>query len=711
MRRYSHGFTLVEMVVVAPIVILAIGAFIALIVNLTGEVLSSRGSNTLTYNIQDALNRIEADVKLSATTLAANSIPVTSSNQGYVANGQTTPGGSTVNFTNIDKTSSGGSPASLILNSFATNGNPLSDTTTLLYLKDTPNDCSDFNLYSKNTPLTTNIVYYIANNTLWRRTIMPSNYATAASLCGGTSWQRPSCLPGYTVPFCQTNDEKLIEGVAPSDFSVNYYSSSTATTPIAAATSPSATDAARNTALQGASTIKISITAKQTIAGRDITRTGAVQVTRLDTNASAIAPDSTPTSAPTVMPVVSSTVYEGHKVRFTWNQVPTATSYDVTYTVNGANPQTSSVQNDTRKLEVTTANHTDVVAVTVKPRNIVGASASGGTNSTTIPLWAPLLLKGSWTDYGGAYSTAAYTKTKAGVVMLKGLVKNPSSPGSGSVIATLPSDYIPNGGSLLFGTSTYPNANARVDVLSTGDVVMTTGVGGWVSLESIRFNPTATGRVTPTLLNGFSNYGGSWAPASYAQDSTGRVSVQGVLQNGTRSDNTQIFGFSSTPSLRPSLYGHFASQSGGGFHHVGVGQATQGDGVLAKGNGTGIYSINLQYYPAGTGGTWQNLTLLASWSNYDGGATFATAQCTKTADGVVTLRGLIKGGSTTAEGVIATIPSACGKPKQRMLTTTVNTAAYSRIDIFPNPDGTASVLFEGSSATWYALDDISYIAE
>ena len=41
----SFGFTVVELLVIAPIVILTIGAFVATIVNMTGEVLASRGAN------------------------------------------------------------------------------------------------------------------------------------------------------------------------------------------------------------------------------------------------------------------------------------------------------------------------------------------------------------------------------------------------------------------------------------------------------------------------------------------------------------------------------------------------------------------------------------------------------------------------------------------------------------------------------------------
>lgn len=715
MSRASRGFTLVEMVVVAPIVILAIGAFIALIVNLTGEVLSSRGSNTLTYNIQDALNRIEADVKLSATTLATNSISVASTNQGYVADGQATPNGSTVNFTNIDKTGSGGSPASLILNSFVTNGNPLSDTTTLLYLKDTPNDCSDVNLYSKNTPLTINIIYYITNNTLWRRTIMPSNYATASNFCGGTSWQRPSCLPGYTVAFCKTNDEKLIEGVSPGDFSVGYYTSADATSPIAAATNSGASDAARNTALNGASTLKISITAKQTIAGRDITRTGAVQVTRLDTNASAIAPDSTPTAPPSVMPIVSSTVYDGHKVRFTWNQVPTATSYDVSYTVNGGAATTASVDNSNRKLEVTNATHTDTVAVTVKPRNIAGVAATGGTNSTVVPLWAPLLLKGSWSDCGSdtttacvnLYTTAAYTKTKTGVVLLKGVLRNFSSPATEAVIGTLPADYVPAGGRLTFSTLGAPGntpAPGRVDVLTNGEVHYISGDARVFPLDPIHYisaDATYT-RTPPTLQNGFSNFNNGYAPASYVQDSTGRVSVQGYLNQGTITSQTVIFALPA--NLQPSLEQAFPSHANN-FHNFGIAQSSRGGGVVAKGVSSNPFSINAMYFPSSYGG-WSNLTLQNGWTTYSA-TTFSTPQYTKTSDNIVNLKGVLTPGTTALETPITTLPAGF-RPAKRMIFSVVNLDSFARFDV--TPSGEVRILSTGNTNR-YSLDSIMFVAE
>jgi len=76
--KFTRGFTIIEMLVIAPIVILTIGAFVTAIVNMTGDVLASRVTNVLTYNIQDALSRIEEDVKQSTSFIAGNNVTITS---------------------------------------------------------------------------------------------------------------------------------------------------------------------------------------------------------------------------------------------------------------------------------------------------------------------------------------------------------------------------------------------------------------------------------------------------------------------------------------------------------------------------------------------------------------------------------------------------------------------------------------------------------
>lgn len=695
---FRSGFTLVEMLVVAPIVILAIGAFIALIVNLTGEALSSRGSNVLAYNVQDALNRIEDDVKLSAGFLATNNITFTSSNpQGRGAVDSTT------NFAAVDPTYG----QALILNTYATNGNPISLSTGLVYLANQPNGCTDYTTYSKNRPMTTNIIYFIdSSGTLWRRVVMPANYADSSSYCGSAPWQQPSCMVSTSrSAFCKTNDEKLLDNVGTSGLSIQYYTSASASSPLTITSSSTTTD------LQPATTVVINLTGKDTIAGRSLTRTGTLRVSRLDTNASAVGDLHLPTTVPGA-PAVASNVSNGHQVAFSWPAVANATGYTFQYKVNGGSfsaPVT--LDANTRTYTVSAGWNGDTVQAQVTATNNVGAS-SAGTASTVIPVWTALPLQNGWTDYLNGYGTAAYTRTKTGVVLLRGLIKNPTTSSPPATIAKLPSDYAPDNGRLLFGVSSSTGSAdgaGRIDVLSDGTVSLLSGTGYWLSLETIRYDQASTApspyaRTGASFLNGWSNYGGGYAPATYAQDpTTKRVFLQGLIKGGTIADGTALF--SLPAALQSSQYYHMSSYSTS-WAHIGISSS-----VMAKGTGTnGFLSVNAIYYPDSSA-TWTAPALQGGWVNY--GSPFATAGYTISANetnsgstGLVSLKGLIKAGSTTRDSVLFTLPAGY-RPKNRILYATANTAAYARLDILSNGE----VHFLGSSNGWFSLDDVIFLGE
>lgn len=255
----KSGFTIVEILIIAPVVILVIGAFISVIVSMTGDVLSTRGSNNLAYNIQDALNRIDQDVKTSGGFLATNNITLTTP-QGY--NDDVT------NFDNVDATSG----TKLILNVPATTSSPLAASPNLVY-ENNPNPCGSSQVNSNN-PVMLNVVYFVKNNTLWRRILAPANYKTIGC---SIPWQQPSCSPALVVvpAFCATKDIRLVDGVNPSTgFVVDYYTDPSSTT---ASNNVSATDSVRQTALQTTNTINVTITATNTIAGRDVTQSGVIR--------------------------------------------------------------------------------------------------------------------------------------------------------------------------------------------------------------------------------------------------------------------------------------------------------------------------------------------------------------------------------------------------------------------------------------------------
>lgn len=693
-RQLEKGFTLIEMLVVAPIVILAIGAFLTVIISMTGEVISSRASNTLTFDIQDALNRIEEDVKLSSGFLAETDTNLTGPGGNTLQAGQGL-NDSTAPFRNI----SGGSNA-LILNMIATNGNPQSTTSAYVYLLNQPDPCAT---PQANIPLTYNVVYFVEDSTLWRRVIMPQDYNNTTTTVCAVPWQRPSCNPDFIVSpgnaFCATEDIRLVDGVT--SFSTQYLNGASGDTPIAAAliegTNSAGDIAARNTALQSATTLSVSIASTQTAAGRDVSQASSLRVSRLDINASSIAaiPNPTTPSAPTV----SGTTAPGGRAVFTWPAVSGATGYTFEYNINGGSWVTGFTNQNTRTFTVTAPYNGAIVNARVVAINSAGTSAQG-LRTTTIPLWESLILQNNWSNYepNNNWSRAAYTKTSDGIVVVKGMIKRVGAYSVGETVANLPVGYRPVGALMFGGLSN--SASSRIDVQANGNIDFSIGHNIiWSTLDTIRFVASGAHTVTnvPSFSNGWTNFGSGWQPASHMQDSNSRVWVQGLLTPGTTADNTIIFAM---PSGRISTEFHHIPARGSGFSGVGV----NGSGILVKGTTpSGYHSVTSMYYPTGAG-TWTTMTPLGgSWQAYPG---FTTPSYTKGTDGLVTLRGLLRLGSTTPGTVIFTLPTGF-RPKETLLIANISNQSVGRVDINAN----GQISFQLGSNVWFSLDGISFMSD
>ncbi|MDB5160414.1 MAG: hypothetical protein JWO99_677 [Candidatus Saccharibacteria bacterium] len=705
MRLFKHqpqkGFTLVEMLVVAPIVILAIGAFLTAIIAMTGEVLASRASNTLSYNVQDALNRIEQDVKLSNSFLATNNVTLDPTNNPTTTNHNQGYNDDATAFTSIGGTSG----TSLILNMVATTTNPISTSSSYVFLKNKPNDCSN---PQGNTPFTYNIVYYIKNSTLYRRVIMPNNYTDTANTVCSTPWQQPSCSPTYMAAqsgsvFCKTSDITLVSGVTATNFNLQYFNGEDTTsvnTPAATTTDP----VARGTALQSATTVGVSIDAQQTAAGRAIERSAILRVSRLDSNASGVATITTD-GAPAA-PKVSSTLSEPTNVTFTWPKVTTATGYTFEYQIGAGGWNTGFTNQPTQTFTVTTATHQNVVNVRVTAINAAGGS-SYGTATVTIPLWTPFALQNTWTDYSPPFASAAYTKTAAGLIMLKGMVK-----GGSGIIGYLPVGYRP-AMSIMFENSTN-ETGGRVDIRSDGSINMAVGSNAWYSLDGIAFMPAGTAFAAVTYANGWGDYSPAsgdpaWQSGGYVYDGAGRVELTGLIRAGTTTSGTTMAML--PPGYRPPEYMHILNDVGNAPTHFSVDSTGN---ILAKGYGNNYLSLQYTFFPSSriAGSTcttqWCALPLQNSWTFY--GGLYSVPQYTKsTIDNVVMLKGLIKGGSSPS-AAIATLPAGyC--PAEKLLLATASNGVWSRLDVVRNADGTCNLSPSGGSTTWLSLDNIHYIAE
>ncbi len=685
----EHGFTLIEMLVVAPIVILAIGAFLTVIISMTGEVISSRASNALTYNIQDALNRIEQDVKLSSGFLAQTDTNLTGAGGNALQAGQG-PNNSTSPFRNVS-----GSATNLILNMIATNGNPLSATSSYVYLRDQPDPCAS---PQANIPLSYNVVYFVENDTLWRRVVMPQDYNNTATTVCATPWQRPSCNPDFIVSpgnaFCATEDIRLVDGVT--SFTTQYLNGASGDTQIAAAliedgnTAPAI--AAREIALQSATTLSASISSTQSAAGREVSQASSLRVSRLDINASSIAviPAATTPSAPTV----AGTSAPGSQVVFTWPAVTGATGYTFQYNIDGGSWVTGFTNENTRTFTVNAPYNGAIVNSRAYAINSAGTSAQG-LRSITTSIWEPLVLENNWRNYEQGYSRASYTKTSEGIILIKGLVQRTGTAVVGETIATLPVGYRPDN-ALLFGTQA-SGAASRIDISPAGGIIAGPGTNaGWTSLETVRF--VAAGAHTFTaasFMNGWSNYGGGWQVPGHAQDGLSRVWTRGLAAPGTNTDGTPVY---SLPTGRQPAQTQIIASRSSTFSGYLVSNT-----VATRAIGGTFLDTGGMFYPSGVG-SWTNMTLQNSWVFY--GAPFSTAQYTKASDGIVSLKGLVRSGTATAGTAITTLPVGF-RPKERILFTTIANMALARVDIQTN--GVVSI--QAGSNLWLSFDGIHFIGE
>ncbi|MDD3035766.1 MAG: SUMF1/EgtB/PvdO family nonheme iron enzyme [Candidatus Saccharimonadaceae bacterium] len=273
-NKRNCGFTIVEMVVIIPLIIVLVGVFITTIIGMTGDVLGNRASNVLSYDIQSALDRISNDVTRSGAFLSANNIGVSSP---QVFDDDDT------GFTNV-----GANGTMLILNEYTTTQDPLNSSREPVYVSYKPYSCSS-EYVSENQTLMVNIVYFVKDNALWRRVIAPSNYI---SLGCSTPYQQPTCgAPGVSGTLCKTEDIKVIDDVEAGGFSVEYYPNPNSDSKDNVADDPSKTDSERQTALSGNNTVKVTLNVARTVAGREFSQTSSIRSVSQNNNPDATFPD------------------------------------------------------------------------------------------------------------------------------------------------------------------------------------------------------------------------------------------------------------------------------------------------------------------------------------------------------------------------------------------------------------------------------------
>jgi hypothetical protein len=143
--------------------------------------------------------------------------------------------------------------------------------------------------------------------------------------------------------------------------------------------------------------------------------------------------------------------------------------------------------------------------------------------------------------------------------------------------------------------------------------------------------------------------------------------------------------------------------------HFSIDPAAGTNGIVAKGYSNNWIGIEGLYYPGtypSTGActvAWCALTFVNSWHNYST-PTYSSGAYTKSADGVVTLKGLVAGG--TVGTTIATLPVGY-RPAQWEIMSVESNGAWGRVDIDPS----GNISSQAGNTAWFSIDSVSFIAE
>ena len=662
-----HGFTLVEMLVIAPVALLVITGFVALMITMVGDVIAGRAYNVMTYDIQSALNTIEQDVRLSTQFLTTSGTMI--SPQGK--------NGATSAFTSTS--------GDLILGEIATDKNPIDPTRGFTYYRDSPFSCSDPMEVYKNRIFFMTVVYFERNGSLWRRTYVPT---PGAALCSDP-WQVNTCAPGYSssATQCQTNDSEILKNV--DDFSVSYY------------TNPQDTVAISPASATNASSIQVTIDGETTAAGRTVTASNSGRSTKLSSQDISLPVPGTPTVTGSV---------SGNEAIFNWPGVPNATSYYVRYNINGTGWITAS-ESTTRTEFRVTAQRGDTVSIKVLARNTTGTSPDATSNNTavTIPLWTDCNLQNGWENYNAGYETCGYTITKDGVVMLKGHIKG-GLTSTNARLFQLPVGMHPSH-RMMFQALTAPYSSARIDINDDGQVrLFSGGNADYVGLDGIYFIPKSSlySWQDVPMLNGWTAFGSGFSTLQTTTDASGRVHLRGLIKQGVFAGETPI---AQLPvGSRVTEYHHFPAR-GNAYNIMGIDTSGR---IVSRGISSSYYSTQAMFYPSGYSG-WQSFSgtvggnpgdnqMGNGWTAY--GTFYATPQYTKSPDGIVTIKGLIKGGTATNLTWMAKLPPGY-RPKKTLAFSTVSGAGEARIDVGES----GYLVFRSGDAGWMSLSNISYVAE
>lgn len=264
--RQDHsqkGFTIVELAIVVPILIVTVIVLFESLFSLVRSSALNRTAIDITYETQNALSAIENDTILTNTFLPTTDSAVTDPYKPTTHSGQWSYLGNEAGDPN----------RVLILRVYNTTGNPLSVDRKPAFLTD--EGCDPSTIYF-NEVLQYNLIYFVQNGTLYRRHALDTTKSTCE-----TPYQKQSCPSLATLGLpsrhtaCAADDEVVARNVR--EFSVQYYPSKNSTTPIAVYEPSADPDA-----VTAAAAVDVSLTLARPTYGQDVSNSSSIRIAKVN---------------------------------------------------------------------------------------------------------------------------------------------------------------------------------------------------------------------------------------------------------------------------------------------------------------------------------------------------------------------------------------------------------------------------------------------
>jgi type II secretory pathway pseudopilin PulG len=262
-KSYDDGFTLVEVGIIMPmLIVIVIGLFGVLFAMIHSSAIE-KVNIAITYDAQKVLTAFEGDASLTSaflptsdTTVADPYKPTTNGNQwSYL-------GDATTSATRV-----------LMMRVYNTSTNPYSTTRTPSYLSAL--GCTESTIYL-NSVLQYDVIYFVSGSNLYRRTDIDTTQATCL-----TPYQKQSCPSLDTLGLssrdaaCVVDDELIAKDVTA--FSVDYFASDSETVPLDVYSTGADPDLVTT-----ATTVVITTTITRKAYGDNLTGSSTIRVSRLN---------------------------------------------------------------------------------------------------------------------------------------------------------------------------------------------------------------------------------------------------------------------------------------------------------------------------------------------------------------------------------------------------------------------------------------------